>query len=111
MCRIKLLPPSILVAATKAVASKAPILSNEQGGLLPGVEDVRSVSVEIAAAVIKTAIKEGLSQVDDIPKDNEVLKEWIREQMWDPKYRPYEKVDEKDASTLAKGEAGTARTH
>jgi malate dehydrogenase (oxaloacetate-decarboxylating) len=67
--------------------------------------------VEIAAAVIKTAVKEGLSQAEDIPEDDAVLKDWIREQMWDPIYRPYRKVNKEDASSLAKGEAGAGRTH
>jgi malate dehydrogenase (oxaloacetate-decarboxylating) len=111
LCHIKLVTPSILVAATKAVAAVSPILEDERGGLLPDVENVRAVSVEIAAAVIKTAIKEGLSQEDDIPEDDEVLRDWIREQMWEADYRVLHKVDLKDASNLAKGEAGTARTH
>ena len=103
--------PAILVAATKAVAAMSPILSNDQAGLLPDVENVREVSVEIAAAVIKAARKEGLSQVDDIPEDDDVLKDWVREQMWEPVYRTLKKVSPEGASTLAKGEAGTARTH
>jgi malate dehydrogenase (oxaloacetate-decarboxylating) len=93
------------------VASVSPILSNEQAALLPDVQDVRAVSVEIAAAVIKAAMKEGLSQEDDIPQDETVLRDWIREQMWDAEYRALHKVSPNDADKLAKGEAGTARTH
>src|ERR1700760_2257277 len=87
LCRIRLVTPAILVAATKAVAAMSPILSNEQAGLLPDVEDVRKISVEIAAAVIKTATKEGLSQEKEIPEDETILKDWIREQMWEADYR------------------------
>jgi malate dehydrogenase (oxaloacetate-decarboxylating) len=111
LCHIRLVTPPILVAATKAVASVSPILSNKQAGLLPDVEDVREVSVEIAAAVIKTAIKEGLSQQEEIPEDDTVLRDWIREQMWEADYRVLNKVSLEKATALAKGEVGTARTH
>jgi malate dehydrogenase (oxaloacetate-decarboxylating) len=111
LCRIRLVTTPILVAATKAVAAVSPILSNAQAPLLPDVQDVRAVSVEIAAAVIKAAIKEGLSQAEEIPQDDTILKDWVREQMWDAEYRSLRKVSLKDADTLARGEAGTARTH
>jgi malate dehydrogenase (oxaloacetate-decarboxylating) len=111
LCHIRLVTPAILVAATKAVAAVSPILSNEQAGLLPDVEDVREISVEIAAAVINAAIKEGLSQEKEIPEDITILKDWIREQMWEADYRVLRKVTPKDAAALTKGEAGTARTH
>src|ERR1700760_1418816 len=78
LCRIRLVTTTILVAATKAVVSVSPILENDFAPLLPDVEDVRAVSVEIAAGVIKSAIKEGLSQVEDIPEDDAVLRDWIR---------------------------------
>jgi malate dehydrogenase (oxaloacetate-decarboxylating) len=110
LCRTRLVTPEILVAATKAVASVSPVQSNEQGPLLPDVEDVRAVSVEIAAAVIKAAIKGKLAQEEDIPENDDILKDWIREQMWDAEYRILKKVKYEEASALGKGEAGTART-
>ncbi|KAE9989776.1 hypothetical protein EG327_002243 [Venturia inaequalis] len=107
LCRAKLLPPSLLVAATKALAAQAPALKDPKAGLLPDVTDVREISVKIAKAVIRAAEKEGLSQVDGIPQGEEEIEEWIREQMWDARYRELKKVSLGDAGARAKGEAGT----
>jgi len=106
LCRTKLLPPSLLVAAVKSLAKKAPALKDPTAGLLPDVTSVRDISVQIAKGVIRASQKEGLSQVPDIPQDDSELEEWIRDQMWDPHYRPLKKVDPSTASVAAKGEAG-----
>lgn len=109
LSRTRLLPPSMLVAAVKAFANQAPILKDPNAGLLPDVTEVREVSVKIAHAVIKQAVEEGLQQENDVPTDDAELEEWIREQMWDARYRPLRKIDEKDAGPLELGVAGTAR--
>ncbi|KAK4949178.1 NAD-dependent malic enzyme, mitochondrial, partial [Elasticomyces elasticus] len=87
----------------------APALKDPNAGLLPDVTNVRDISVKIAAAVIRQAVEEGLQQQDGIPCGDEgELEEWIREQMWDARYRPLRKVDRDEASAHAKGEAGSA---
>ncbi|TKA81173.1 hypothetical protein B0A49_01886 [Cryomyces minteri] len=111
LSRTRLLPPSMLVAATKALAAQAPALKDPNAGLLPDVTDVREISVQIAKAVIQQAVKEGLNQEKDIPDDDADLEEWIREQMWDAQYRPLKKVERDSASAHAKGEAGSAASH
>lgn len=107
LSRAKLMTPSMLVAAIKALAAQAPALKDPDAGLLPDVEDVREISVKIAAAVIKQAVEEGLNQEKSIPAKDEDLDEWIREQMWDAEYRPLRKVSKEQASRAAKGEAGS----
>lgn len=107
LSRTKLLPPSLLVAATKALASQAPALKDPNAGLLPDVENVREISVRIAAAVTKQAVKEDLAQQEGIPDNDGDLEDWIRAQMWDPVYRPLKKIAPDQASREAKGEAGT----
>ena len=109
LSRTRLLPPSLIVDAVKAFADQAPALKDPNLGLLPDVTGVREVSVKIAKAVIKGSVNEGLSQQKDIPTDDAELEEWIREQMWDARYRPLKKIDEKEASDHALGVAGTAR--
>jgi malate dehydrogenase (oxaloacetate-decarboxylating) len=84
------------------------VLNGKGAGLLPDVTDVREISVKIASSVIKAAVKEGLSQEKDIPTDDADLEEWIREQMWDARYRPLKLIDEDEASAYARGEAGIA---
>ena len=98
---------ALLVAAVEALAAAAPVVAGSGSGLLPDVEDVREISVQIARNVIKKAVEDGLAQEKDIPTNDDDLEEWIREQMWNAEYRPLELVDEKDADTLAKGEMGT----
>lgn len=82
----------MLVAATQALADKAPILGDDSKPLLPDVEDVRELSVAIAKAVIRAAVEEDLAQMDGIPSDDVELDEWIRVQMWDPEYQPFKKI-------------------
>ena len=82
----------MLVAASRALAEKAPALEDDTKPLLPDVEEVRELSVNIAKAVIQTAVEEGLAQEEGIPEDEAELEEWIRVQMWDPAYRALKKV-------------------
>lgn len=92
LSRAKLITSAMLVEATKALAAQAPAMKDPDAALLPDVEDVREVSVKIAAAVIKQAIKEEVAQEEDIPEADEDLEEWIRVQMWKPEYRPLKKA-------------------
>lgn len=108
LSRTLLLPPSLLVEAVKAFADQAPVLKDPSAGLLPDVTEVREVSVKIARAVIKQAVREGLNQEKNIPEDDAELEEWIREQMWEPRYRPLKKVSQEHATDHALGVAGTA---
>lgn len=70
--------------------------------------EVREVSVQIAKNVIKAAVKEGLNKEKHIPDDDEELEEWVREQMWDARYRTLMFVGEEEASAQAKGETGVS---
>jgi malate dehydrogenase (oxaloacetate-decarboxylating) len=100
----------MLVAAVKALAAQSPALKDPDKGLLPDVLEVREISVKIAKAVMKQAVEDKLSRVEDIPDDDEELEEWVREQMWKPVYRPLVKVTGEKASKLARGEAGVGGT-
>lgn len=107
LSRTKRITSEMLVAAVKALSAQAPALKDPDAALLPDVTDVREISVQIAAAVIKQAIKDDMAQEANIPTDDGDLAEWIREQMWEPKYRTLRKVDKHVADRVAKGEAGS----
>ncbi|KAE8387187.1 hypothetical protein BDV23DRAFT_161654 [Aspergillus alliaceus] len=92
LSRTRILSDKMLVAAAKALASHSPALRDPNRALLPDVENVREISVDIARAVIKTATKEGHAQEEGIPEDDEDLEKWIRVQMWEPLYRPLVKA-------------------
>ncbi|KAI1361180.1 malic enzyme [Xylaria arbuscula] len=105
LCRARLLTDKMLVAAVRGVADLSPALKDDTAPLLPGVESVRDVSVRVAREVIKTAVDEGVATEEDIPRDDdETLEEWIREQMWEPVYRPLKRVEAAGASRQAKAE-------
>lgn len=92
--RAKLLTDKMLVAAVKALAAEAPAIKDPNKGLVPDVDQARPISVKIAKAVIRAAQEEDLTQVDDIPKNDEELEEWIQAQMWNPEYREYKRGGE-----------------
>jgi malate dehydrogenase (oxaloacetate-decarboxylating) len=103
--------PALLVAAVEALAAAAPVVTGSGSGLLPDVEDVREISVQIARNVIKKAVEDDLAQEEHIPKDDKDLEEWIREQMWNAEYRPLELVEKQGANAHAKGEMGPGSQH
>lgn len=88
----KLVTPAMLVEATKALAEQSPALKNPDAALLPDVGDVRAISVKIAAAFIRQAVKDEVTQEEGIPGDQEDLEKWIRVQMWRAEYRPLKKA-------------------
>ncbi|PGG99502.1 hypothetical protein AJ79_08504 [Helicocarpus griseus UAMH5409] len=92
LCRARLLSDKMLVAASKALTAQSPALKDPNKPLLADVEDVRELSVQVAKAVIETAVKEGLAREGGIPGDGGELEEWIRVQMWEAKYPELKKV-------------------
>ncbi|KAL5046150.1 hypothetical protein BDW71DRAFT_197872 [Aspergillus fruticulosus] len=93
LSRASRLSEKMVVAASKALAAKAPALEDPNKPLLPDVEDVRELSLNVAKAVIQTAVEEGLAQEEGIPDDEKELEDWIRAQMWEATYRDLKRVD------------------
>ena len=110
LCHARLLSDKMLVAAVKATAVQAPALKDPDKGLVPDVINVRELSVHIAIAVIKQAQEEGLATEEQIPTNDANLEEWVREQMWDAKYRPLSHVEKSTASKHGRGERGSGST-
>ena len=109
LSRTRLVSDKMLVAAVKALAAQSPALKDPDKGLLPDIIDVREISVQIAKAVIRQSVEEGLATKKDIPDNDDDLEEWVREQMWEARYRPLVHVEEHKASRHAKGEVGIGR--
>ncbi|KAF5557863.1 malate dehydrogenase (oxaloacetate-decarboxylating) [Fusarium mexicanum] len=110
LSRAKHLTDRMLVAAVEGVSSLSPVLKDSTAPLLPDVDSVRDVSVRIARNVIQAAVKDGEATQEGIPEKEEDLEEWIREQMWNPVYRPLKKVDLEGATREARGELRKAGT-
>ncbi|OAA47914.1 Malic enzyme, NAD-binding protein [Metarhizium rileyi] len=112
LSRSRLLTDKMLVAAVQAVAGMSPALRDPTAPLLPDVDDavVRQVSLQVARGVIKAAVKEAVATEEGIPSDDERLEEWIRVQMWEPRYRDLQKVELEGAGRAARGELRKAGT-
>jgi malate dehydrogenase (oxaloacetate-decarboxylating) len=76
---------SMFMAAAQALADLSPAKQNKSECLLPPVTELRNVSVAVAEAVARQAIKDGVA--DD--RDDDVLKAEIRANVWEPTYLPY----------------------
>ena len=59
LARSRTISPSMLMAGVHALASLSPALHNPEASLLPDLADVRTVSVEVAAAVVRQAVEDG----------------------------------------------------
>lgn len=104
LSRASLVTDKMLLQAVQGVAELGPALKDDTAPLLPGIDSVRDVSARVARKVIQAAVEEGVATEEEIPADEKDLDEWIREQMWDPVYRPLKYVEKEGASREAKGE-------
>ncbi|KAL8293726.1 hypothetical protein RQP46_000427 [Phenoliferia psychrophenolica] len=84
------LTDSMIQAGVSALAQLSPALEDQDKPLLPNLEDLRVVSVKVAAAVANAARSEGVSKVE---RETDWTEDEIREIQWDPVYRPLELVE------------------
>ncbi len=75
---------SMLLAACDALSDFAPINQQQDSPLLPSLANAREAAKQIAIAVARQAIKEGLSDMDSHTDLNTL----ITERMWYPHYLP-----------------------
>jgi malate dehydrogenase (oxaloacetate-decarboxylating) len=71
-----------MFAAAASAVSSLLVVRQPGASLLPQMDDLRSVSVTVAAAVAEMAIAEGLSRV----KFNDIVQQ-VQDAMWQPGYR------------------------
>jgi malate dehydrogenase (oxaloacetate-decarboxylating) len=77
----------MIKAGALALAALSPTRRDKQASLLPALSDIRAVSLEVARAVGKQAIEEGLAGLDDAGFEGE-----LEASVWEPAYQPYERV-------------------
>ena len=82
VCRAKTMPPSLFIAAARALAKLADP-SDPAKGLLPDIGRLREVSATVAVDVINTAMAAGIARVQ---VDDPI--EAVHEAMWKPEYLP-----------------------
>ena len=82
VCRAATMPPSLFIAAARALAKLADP-TDPAKGLLPDISRLREVSATVAVDVINTATFQGIAQVQ---VDDPI--EAVHEAMWMPEYLP-----------------------
>jgi len=86
--RARRVTDSMIMAAAKALALLSPALHLKTAPLLPPIADSRKLSLVVAEAVGKQAIADGVAAI----ADPSTLKDELRSYVWEPVYRPYERI-------------------
>lgn len=76
---------AMFVAAARALAKLSPVHANPQASLYPALETIRQVSLQVALAVAREAIRAGLA--DPLPEEQLVYQ--VEQTMWHPRYQTY----------------------
>ena len=76
------------MASAKALASLSPTQVDRNASLLPPIADSRKVAMVVAEAVGKQAMAEGIAEVTDADAFTNELRAYV----WQPVYRPYERL-------------------
>ena len=87
-CRAKRVTDNMLMASSRALAKCSPLAQDGSGPLLPPLENIHEVSQQIAFAVGKAAMADGVAVVTD----EEVLLQAIEDSFWNPEYRNYKRT-------------------
>ncbi len=87
-CKAKLISDEMLMAASNALAEASPLAKGESNYLLPRLTQIAQLSKDIAFAVAKVAMKQGLA----IKISDEILQQRIDDDFWKAEYRPYKRV-------------------
>jgi malate dehydrogenase (oxaloacetate-decarboxylating) len=79
----------MIMAATKALASLSPARADKNAPLLPPISDARKTSAAVAEGVFRQAIADGVAETASEAEIAEKLSAY----MWEPVYRPYERIE------------------
>lgn len=78
LSRAKLITDKMLIAAVGGMVELSPALQDDTSPLLPGVKDVREVSLRVSRKVIQAAVEGGVATAEGISEDVGELDGWIR---------------------------------
>lgn len=105
LSRASCISDKMISAAVDELASLSNLKEGDSSpGLLPGLEVITHTSSRIAAAVILKALEEGVATIEEqldpsnpgqtikVPREFGKCVEWVKDQMWEPIYRPLIKV-------------------
>ncbi|MDN3679953.1 NAD-dependent malic enzyme [Vibrio tapetis subsp. quintayensis] len=78
----------MLMESSRALAECSPMAKNDNGALLPPLEEIHLVSKRIAFAVAKKAMEQGVA----LEITDEALSKAIEQYFWQPVYRRYKRT-------------------
>ncbi len=79
---------AMLMVASETLAKASPLANEGKGSLLPALTEIESLSKEIAFAVAKKAIEQGLA----LELSDEAIHQEIEKNYWLPEYRNYKRI-------------------
>ncbi len=79
---------NMMMAASSALASLAPVMTDPDGALLPRLSNIRQVSKQIAEVVFHQAVEDRVA----MPIPEELIKSTIDNNFWEPEYREYRRT-------------------
>ena len=82
--RARKITDTLFTAASYRLSELVSVFNLEQGLIYPPVKDLPEVSINVAGAVFKQAIQDGVAKEPD--RDLELI---IRDHVWIPSYVPY----------------------
>ncbi len=86
--RAKRVSDAMIMAAAKALAALSPARTDKSAPLLPPIAEARKTSLAVAEAVGMQAIADGVAEAAIAAS----LADELREYVWDPVYRDYERI-------------------
>ncbi len=86
--KAKRISDEMLMAASEALAASSPLVINGEGALLPPLTAIAELSKEMAFAVGKVAMTQGLA----LEMTDEALRKSIEQNFWKAEYRPYKRT-------------------
>jgi malate dehydrogenase (oxaloacetate-decarboxylating) len=79
---------TMIMAAAKELAALSPARGHKEASLLPPLADSRRVSRNVAEAVARQAISDGLAGISE-----DELDAALEESIWEPQYVPYQRAN------------------
>lgn len=86
--RARRVTDAMMMAAAKALAALSPARQDKTAPLLPPIANSRAVSLVVAEAVGRQALADGVAAIEDPAS----LPAQLRAYVWEPVYRPYERI-------------------
>ncbi len=87
LCEASKITDSMVFAASRALADLVAEQHAAQGLIYPPVSEIGEASIHVAAAVIASALDEGVAGRTDLPRDD--LQAYVRSRFWRPHYLPF----------------------